>query len=59
MYSSKSKLVDIWELDNYPIWLAQYNKEVTYEKDYSMWQITDTGIVDGVDTLVDIDILHN
>ena len=57
-YGSAYYLKNIWTTDNYPTWVAQYNKEVTIDKDFVMWQITDDGIVDGIDTLVDIDILY-
>ena len=29
-------------------WVAQYNEECTYEGDYSMWQATSTGRIDGI-----------
>lgn len=57
-YGSAYYLKEIWTTDKYPTWLAQYNKEVTIDKDFIMWQITDDGIVDGINTLVDIDILY-
>ena len=58
-YGSAYYLKEIWTTDDYPIWLAQYNKEVTINKDFVMWQITDDGEVDGINTLVDINILYN
>lgn len=57
-YGSKYYLEDIWNLPKYSVWLAQYNYEPTYSKDYLMWQISETGIVDGINNLVDIDILE-
>ena len=59
MYGSKSKLNTIWELDRYTTWLAQYYKEPTYEKDFKIWQVSEEGVVDGINTLVDINILYN
>jgi lysozyme len=58
-YGSKYYLSAIWNLSNYPTWLAQYNDTATYNKDFKIWQISDTGTVDGINTLVDIDILYN
>jgi lysozyme len=57
-YGSKYYLEDIWNLPKYSVWLAQYNYEPTYSRDYLMWQISETGIVDGINNLVDIDILE-
>lgn len=41
--------------DNYDKWVAQWNHNCTYEKDYTMWQCTATGVVDGISGDVDID----
>jgi len=56
-YGSKTYLELIWDLDEYDTWLAQYNDEVTYSKKFKIWQISEQGIVDGINGLVDIDIL--
>ena len=58
-YGSKYYLDTIWNTPKYAIWLAQYNNEVTYEKDFYMWQLSEIGNVDGISTLVDIDIKKN
>jgi lysozyme len=58
-YGSKYYLSTIWNLPEYNTWLAQYNDTVTYNNTFKMWQISETGIIDGIDTLVDIDILYN
>ncbi|MBR1417099.1 MAG: hypothetical protein IJ572_04705 [Bacilli bacterium] len=57
-YSSKSYLELIWDIDGFDTWLAHYNDETSYEKDFSIWQITDKGSIDGIDGLVDVDILY-
>lgn len=56
-YGSKYYLENIWTLNKYDTWLAQYYTEATYNKDFKMWQISESGVVDGIDSLVDIDIL--
>lgn len=57
LYGSKYYLDSIWNLPEYNTWLAQYYSEATYNKAFNMWQLTDEGTVDGIDTKVDIDIL--
>ena len=58
-YSSKYYLENIWQTDQYDIWYAQYYKEATTTKDFKIWQISDEGKVDGINNLVDINILYN
>ena len=58
-YTSKYYLEHIWNLDNYGIWYAQYYKEATTTKDFKIWQISDEGKVNGINNLVDIDIMYN
>ena len=41
-------------LDKYPKWVAQWNDECTYEKEYDMWQYTSDGQVDGINGRVDM-----
>jgi len=58
IYSSKSWLtnvLDMSQLSDYDVWVAQYYNEVTYEGDYTMWQYTSKGSVDGIDGNVDLD----
>ena len=59
LYGSKYYLEDIWNTNNYDVWLAQYASEVSYSKKYKMWQLTNTASVDGVIGLTDINILYN
>lgn len=58
LYSSKSYLEKIWHPTKYEIWLAQYNTRVTYEGEYSIWQMTENGRVNGISDDVDIDIMY-
>ena len=57
-YGSKSKLVDIWEPNDYPVWLAHYTDKTTYEGEYFAWQFTDSGQIDGVNSDVDLNYLN-
>lgn len=46
------------QLDKYDKWVAQWGEECTYEKDYVMWQYTDSGKVDGITGNVDMNIYY-
>ena len=60
LYGSKFYLESIWEnKKNYPVWLAHYTNETNYNGDYVMWQLSDIGRIDGINTNVDINILYN
>lgn len=58
LYSSKVYLERIWEDLGYPVWLAQYYDRATYAGDYQMWQLSNTGRVDGIEGDVDIDVWY-
>ena len=58
LYSSKSYLENVWLEENYPIWLAHYTENTNYKGNYKIWQLCDNGKVDGIDTMVDIDIMY-
>ena len=58
LYGSKTYLTNMWIPSNYPVWVAQYYKEVTYTGDYDMWQLTEDGKIDGIAGTVDIDIFY-
>ena len=60
LYSSKYYLENVWlDYENSNIWLAQYYIEPTFEGDFMLWQMSDGGIIDGInDNNVDIDILY-
>ena len=59
IYGSKNYLENIWLLDNQKVWLAHYTKKTNYNGNYIMWQLTEDGKIDGINTKVDIDILYN
>lgn len=58
LYSSKVYLDRIWQPTNHDVWLAQYYYRVTYDGEYAMWQLSNTGQVDGIDGDVDLDIWY-
>lgn len=62
IYSSKSYLesqlhADVLD-DNYYIWMAHYVSQTSYAGDYSMWQYTSAGSVNGINGYVDMDIAY-
>lgn len=57
LYSSKSYLENFWFDEEFkPIWLAHYTKETSYAN-YTMWQFSNVGLIDGINGDVDLDIL--
>lgn len=58
LYGSKYYLNNIWNTANETIWLAHYTAKTDYKGNYMLWQLTDTGIVDGIVSYVDINILY-
>lgn len=58
IYGSASYLEKIWEIEEYPTWLAHYTKNTDYEKEFVMWQQTASGIVPGIEGNVDLNILY-
>lgn len=46
--------------EEYPIWLAHYTTNTSYSGEFSMWQYTGSGSVNGVQrTYVDINVLYD
>lgn len=59
LYSSKSYLEQIWLKGNYRVWLAHYTDKTNYQGNYDYWQMTSSGVVDGItENTVDIDIMY-
>lgn len=59
LYSSKFYLENIWQNKyNRPVWLAHYTTETNYKGDYILWQMGNTGRIDGINGDVDIDIYY-
>lgn len=60
LYSSKNYLENMWFDVDFPVWLAHYTKQTSYQGKYKVWQICDNGVVDGIpDNQVDINIMYN
>ena len=59
LYGSATYLNHIWDTTNYKIWLAHYTTKTDYSNKYDMWQLTSSGVVNGIDGNVDINILYN
>lgn len=45
------------ETKKYVTWIAQYNYTFNYQDNYNMWQYTNTGKIDGINTNVDINVM--
>lgn len=45
-------------LDKYDKWLAEWRSETTYIKPFGMWQYTSNGTVNGINTMVDMNIAY-
>jgi len=61
IYASRSwynNQLDMSKLNNYYIWVAQYNTECTYAGRYDIWQYTETGKVPGIEGNVDLNISY-
>ncbi|MBQ4521529.1 MAG: hypothetical protein IJA10_01070 [Lachnospiraceae bacterium] len=61
LYASKTWLttmVDMSQLSQYDIWVAQYNHRTTYGGSYTMWQCSSTAQVDGIQGNVDMNMLY-
>ena len=56
-YGSKHYLENIWDID-YPTWLAHYTKKTNYSKEYKMWQLTENGLISGIQGFVDVNVLY-
>lgn len=59
VYGNASWLTDYYDLTKivkYSIWLAQYSECPSFPYDFKMWQYTNTGYVDGINHIVDINL---
>lgn len=59
VYASKNWFndrLDVTQLSQYKIWLAEYADVPSYDKYYDMWQYTSKGTVDGIETRVDLNL---
>ena len=59
LYGSKYYLENIWTNKfNYSVWLAHYTSKTSYKNNYVMWQLSNTGKIDGIYGDVDINVLY-
>lgn len=47
---------DLTKVSKYGLWLAEYSKETDYIYDFDMWQYSCSGLIDGIDSLVDLNL---
>ncbi len=59
LYGSKNYLQKVWNVDEFEnVWLAHYTEKTDYDKKYYLWQMGNTGKIDGIAGDVDIDVLY-
>ncbi len=62
VYANKSMLSEEMNAalisQNYPIWLAHYTSSTKYEGDYTFWQYSQSGKVDGINEPVDLNVWY-
>ena len=61
VYASKNwynNRINVEELEEYYIWLAEYREAPTYEGYYDMWQYTSKGQIDGINGNVDLNLSY-
>lgn len=58
LYSSKYYLDTVWYKEEYNTWLAHYTTDSKDKAEYNMWQLCNDGKIEGINNLVDIDILY-
>lgn len=63
VYASKSFLTDRMYSDqlseDYSIWLANFGYETSYAGNYQIWQYSENGCVNGISSLVDLDVSYS
>ena len=61
LYASKNWLndrLDMTQMSQYKVWLAEYADVPTYDEYYHMWQYTSKGTVNGIETKVDLNLSY-
>lgn len=61
IYANKTWLttyLDMSQLSEYEVWLAQWNTVPTYLGEFGMWQYSAKGVVTGIDTYVDLNLSY-
>lgn len=49
--------MNLYDLEQYSIWLAKYEKELNYPYEIEAWQYSSEGHVDGIGSVVDLDVI--
>ncbi len=49
-------MLDMTQLEDYEKWFAYYNKDIYYPYEFGVWQYSDKGKVNGINTNVDLNI---
>lgn len=57
-YNWFTNILDDERLDQYPKWVAQWGNKCDYQKEYVMWQYTDSGSISGISGRVDMDYYY-
>ena len=55
-WHQSNTLLNLKELESYPVWLALYQNRMTYPYHVEMWQYTSSGRVPGINVDVDINV---
>lgn len=50
---------DMGAISDIPLWIAEYSRECSFTYEYKMWQYSCSGVVDGIEGLVDMNIIIN
>jgi len=59
IYGSKNYLENVWEInDESSVWLAHYTDQTTYQSSYRFWQLSDVGVIAGINGYVDINVMY-
>ena len=59
LYGSKNYLNSVWKYNKNDVWLAHYSENTDYQNDFVMWQLCQNGVIDGIDKMVDINVLYH
>ena len=59
LYGSKNYLNSVWKYNKNDVWLAHYSENTDYQDDFVMWQLCQNGVIDGIEKMVDINVLYH
>ena len=51
-------IMGLQNLTDYSFWLAEYDDSQSFSYQTQLWQFTGSGHVDGIDTIVDLDLMY-